>query len=75
MDHDNPEADWEDDADPENLDDDDMWDFGTKAKSKTSTQTPSTSTSKVCIVCQQPDTLCSNCRKVAYCGKAHQREN
>jgi hypothetical protein len=67
MDYDNLEADWEDDADSENLDDD-MWDFGTKAKSKT----PSTS---ICIVCQQPDTLCSNCRKVAYCGKAHQWEH
>ncbi|CZR64422.1 uncharacterized protein PAC_14320 [Phialocephala subalpina] len=51
--------------------DDDIWDFGTKAKPPSSTQ----STSKLRIICQQPGSLCNNCRKVAYYSKAHQREH
>ena len=55
----------------DDLDVDDVWDFGTKTKPPSSTQ----STSKLCVICQQPGSLCTNCRKVAYCGKPHQREH
>ncbi|KAH8802938.1 hypothetical protein F5884DRAFT_803753 [Xylogone sp. PMI_703] len=31
--------------------------------------------SNCCVVCQQPGSLCTGCRMVAYCGKAHQRQH